>query len=336
MKKGCKLLACIMASALVLSSVPGMPSTADGNAVYVSDGGSETNSGIDRENPLNSIYAAQDLLPDGGTIIVSSTIYISGERSYSLNEGIVLKADEGLEGPVFEVADGGELTLNNIVIIGNSSMLISNNGMLKMDDSVALKVMGSDSVGYVYTGENGATYLNGELVAGQESGQETQQSETAESETEAVSETETAWEDESEAAQTEPKQTEVAAESESQETETTHKDNSGNESKPEETSETPQSESVETETQASEAPQTETEKQQETQPTEVPETETIRTEAVETVKNAISSLNIHSRKDVTSLLAVSQAYEGLTEAEKDAIPEKIKQVLNVKKCNKHK
>ena len=57
------------------------------------------------------------------------------------------------------------------------------------------------------------------------------------------------------------------------------------------------------------------------------QTEQIRSEAVETVKNAIVALSIHSRKDVKGLLAVSQAFDGLTDAERAAIPEQVRQLL---------
>ena len=53
----------------------------------------------------------------------------------------------------------------------------------------------------------------------------------------------------------------------------------------------------------------------------------IREKAVETVKEAIIALDIHSRKDVKKLLAVSQAYDGLTESEKEAIPVKVRKLL---------
>ena len=169
MRKRSRLLACAMIGALVLSGIPKVPSQAVGsaaNTVYAGGNGTSEGSG-DSASPLSSLYAAQDMLPEGGTIVVTSTIYVSGERSYSLNSGIMLKAAEDLEGPVFEVAQGGELTLNNIVIVGHNSTLISNNGVLKLDSSVSLQVEGSSTgVGCVYTGGQGSTYLDGSLVAG--------------------------------------------------------------------------------------------------------------------------------------------------------------------------
>ncbi len=57
------------------------------------------------------------------------------------------------------------------------------------------------------------------------------------------------------------------------------------------------------------------------------EKEPVRRKAVETVTDAIIALNIHSREDVGSLLPVSQAYDGLTAAEKQAVPNHVRQLL---------
>ena len=379
MKQRHRVLAWALAGALVLA---GVPVRAEGSAVYVSGSGSAENSGMTEGSPLSSIYAAQELLPEGGTILVTSTIYIAGEREYSLNEGITLQAAEELDGPVFEIAEGGELTLNNIVIVGNSSTLISNSGVLKLDDSVSLLVKDSESVGCVYTAEGAATYLNGELVAGDAGAEKETQSEaseteetaekneadmdgTDEEETETVSgadaeqpenggsaetaqkQTETGETAETAQKQTETgittetaqKQTETSGSAETAQkqtetggsTETAQKQpetgaNAGLDEKKPETAEssaagqeqagTPETKQPETGSGAEESGTTETE-------TAAP----IREAAVETVKNAIVALDIHSREDVKSLLPVSQAYDGLTEAEKEALPAEVRQLL---------
>lgn len=392
MKQRHRVLAWALAGALVLA---GVPVRAEGSTVYVSGSGSGENSGMTATSPLGSVYQAQELLPEGGTILVTSTIYIAGEREYSLNDGVTLQAADELEGPLFEIAEGGELTLDNAVLVGNSSTVIVNNGVLKMDDSVSLLVKDGGNVGCVYTEEGAATYLNDELVAGEAvtetekesetpetegketaessgtekesetgerqpetdktSGTEQKQPETAESaetdkkqpetgsgsgtdkkqpETAESAETDKKQPETAESAETEKKQPETAegAETEKKQPETaetseTDQKKPGTEGK----SETEKKQPETAETSETDQGQPET-KQPETAEGEsgAPETETaapVRAEAVETVKNAIVALSIHSRDDVRSLLPVSQAYDGLTEAEKEAIPAEVRQLL---------
>lgn len=386
MRKRYRALALALAGALALASIP---VRAEGHTtVYAGGNGSGENSGMTGESPLDSIYEAQKLLPEGGTILVTGTIYITGESSYSLNDGITLQAAEELDGPIFAVEEGGSLTLNNIVIIGNDSTVISNKGLLKLDDSVSLQVKGGEGVGCVYTGEGGATYLNEELVAGdavQDGESGTEESETG---TETQDETGEGSGKEDETAQTEepdstetgetdaPDETEGASspEKETDETESekeTEEDNgdgsvetekkpagtegteeiSGTEAETPGTDETPATETKpedtekipETERKPDMTPETEKKpdgiKQPETAQTEKKdsasgveqgikeEKEPVRQKAVETVTNAIIALNIHSREDVGSLLPVSQAYDGLTEAEKQAVPAHVRQLL---------
>lgn len=378
MRKRHRALALALAGALVLAS---MPASAEGHTAYAGGNGSRENSGMTGESPLDSIYEAQKLLPEGGTILVTGTIYITGESSYSLNEGIILQAAEELDGPVFAVEEGGSLTLNNIVIIGNSSTVISNKGVLKLDDSVSLQVKGGEGVGCVYTGEGGATYLNEELVAGdavQDGEPGTEESEAGNEAQDGTGENggkedETVQTEEAESTETEetaaPDETEKipSSEQETGETESeeeTEKNPGGTEKDTEGTGETAatEGETAETgETSAAEVKPEETEKLSETEkkpdaapetekkPEEIKQPETAQTEkkdgasgveqgikeekepvrrkAVETVTDAIIALNIHSREDVGSLLPVSQAYDGLTEAEKQAVPVHVKQLL---------
>ena len=357
MKQRHRVLAWALAGALVLS---GIPVRAEGNTVYVSGSGSEENSGMTEGSPLDSVYQAQELLPEGGTILVTSTIYITGEREYLLNDGITLQAAEELDGPLFEVAEGGELTLGNAVLIGNSSTLIANSGVLRMDDSVSLLVKDDGGIGCVYTAEGAATYLNDELVAG-EAGNSTEQEseapETAEdttenSETETESGTEKKEPETTETAGTEQEQPETTETAGTEKKQPETAETAGTEKKEPETTETAetekkQPETAETagtdkkqpetaETAGTEKKQPETdetikveEKKPETAESEIFETEIpVRAEAVETVKNAIVALSIHSREDVRSLLPVSQAYDGLTEAEKEAIPAEVRQLLD--------
>ena len=402
MRKRYRGLAWALAGALMLASIPGVPVAAEGNVVYVSTEGFSENSGMTAESPLASIYAAQELLPEGGTILVEDTIYVTGERSYVFHDGITLQAGDELEGPLFEVSENGRLTLGNIILTGNSSTVISNHGVLKIDDSVTLTVKDGEGVGCVYTGQSAATYLNDELVAGDGSVEKTQETEqdseteSPQSESEGASQTEKPQKESEEDSETEKIQDESTGVSETEkpqkegvedsetekpqdesagvsETEKPQKEggeSSGTEKPQDESagaSETEKPQKEGGESSGTEKPQdesagaSETEKPQkesgESSETEKPQgesagasetekpqgegtgaaetesellleqTEQIRSEAVETVKNAIVALSIHSRKDVKGLLAVSQAFDGLTDAERAAIPEQVRQLL---------
>ena len=338
MRQRRRILAWALAGVLVMGSVP---VRAEGNrVVYVSMNGSGENGGMTEDSPLNSIYAAQELLPEGGTILVTDTIHITGERTYLLNDGITLQAADGLEGPVFEIEEGGTLTLNNVVIIGNSSTLISNGGVLKMNDSVSLQVRDGEGVGCVYTAGGAATWLNDELVAGtasdgdQTSGDETETKDTQDA-TEEDTEEDTENESEEEPDETEQDVTEKESETEKKQ-DVTEKESETEKKQDvtEKESETGKKQDVTEKESETEKKQDVTEKESET---EKKQTETagaseeasipIREKAVETVKEAIIALDIHSRKDVKKLLAVSQAYDGLTESEKEAIPVKVRKLL---------
>ncbi len=376
MRKRYRGLAWALAGALMLASIPGVPVAAEGNVVYVSTEGFSENSGMTAESPLASIYAAQELLPEGGTILVEDTIYVTGERSYVFHDGITLQAGDELEGPLFEVSENGRLTLGNIILTGNSSTVISNHGVLKIDDSVTLTVKDGEGVGCVYTGQSAATYLNDELVAGDGSVEKTQETEqdseteSPQSESEGASETEKPQKESEEDSETEKIQDESTGVSETEKPQKEGVEDSETEKPQDESagvSETEKPQKEGGESSGTEKPQdesagaSETEKPQkesgESSETEKPQgesagasetekpqgegtgaaetesellleqTEQIRSEAVETVKNAIVSLSIHSRKDVKGLLAVSQAFDGLTDAERAAIPEQVRQLL---------
>ena len=376
MRKRYRGLAWALAGALMLASIPGVPVAAEGNVVYVSTEGFSENSGMTAESPLASIYAAQELLPEGGTILVEDTIYVTGERSYVFHDGITLQAGDELEGPLFEVSENGRLTLGNIILTGNSSTVISNHGVLKIDDSVTLTVKDGEGVGCVYTGQSAATYLNDELVAGDGSVEKTQETEqdseteSPQSESEGASQTEKPQKESEEDSETEKIQDESTGVSETEKPQKEGVEDSETEKPQDESagvSETEKPQKEGGESSGTEKPQdesagaSETEKPQkesgESSETEKPQgesagasetekpqgegtgaaetesellleqTEQIRSEAVETVKNAIVALSIHSRKDVKGLLAVSQAFDGLTDAERAAIPEQVRQLL---------
>ena len=178
------------AAALVFSAIGQEGVLADESVVYVSGDGYE-DGGYDWENPLNSIYAAQELLPEGGTIVVTGTFYIDSDREYYLNDGITIQAFEELEGPIFEIAEGGSLVLDNMTIVGNDYFPISNGGTLYLNDSVSFiqwdeEIAQADGVD---TWDGAVTYLNGEVLEAF-GGWEEETPETEYVETEVVTETE--------------------------------------------------------------------------------------------------------------------------------------------------
>ena len=334
------LFAYVLAGTLVFANISKIPVNAEGNAIYVSMDGASENSGVAADSPLDSIYEAQKRLPEGGTIVINSTIYITGERYYSLQEGITLEAAEDLEGPVFEIAKGGRLTLNNIVIIGQGSTLILNNGVLKMDGSVSLQVADSIGLGGVYTGAEASTYLDDHLVAGIAEARQSEE-QTAESETmteeiieEMTEEVETSPESEAET------QTVQIAETESNEAPISTEN-----SKPDE-KETTAAETVllgEQETQATEtqtkipesgqakatAPVTaspekaspEKAKQKKQERTSEP------TKAVQKLQKAITALDVHSRDDIMPVVAATKTYDVLSASEQSMLSRESLQLL---------
>lgn len=163
---------------LVTACMPFQPAKAAENSIYVSSSGAEGNTGLSPDSPLNSLNSAGEMLPDGGMIVVTETIRITSSRSYSMNSGIIIKADESLT-TVFEIEKGAELTLNNIVITGSSNQLIKNYGILKIGDGVAFKVAGAetDVSGAVVTDKEASTYKNESLVAGVSQNEKSEQEE---------------------------------------------------------------------------------------------------------------------------------------------------------------
>lgn len=187
-----KMLAFAAAGAVLFAGIPVQLAEASEKTVYVSGFGNGENTGNTKENPLSSIYAAVEKLPDGGTIVVTDTVYISSEVSYFLPDGIVLKASEELSGPVFEVTEGAALFLNKIVIDGKKDTLISNYGTLKISGEVSLKKDGSTLAAEqaVDTAKGAATWKDDVLIEGTDTSAKETESGTEETENR-IKETET-------------------------------------------------------------------------------------------------------------------------------------------------
>lgn len=194
-KKKPKMRIWSMVLAFALAAVNILPmqtaEAAEMQTVYLNgEGGSNENSGQSSESAVSTLTKAKELLGEsGGTIMVTGTLNVSWETTWSMPSGSVLKAAPGLEGPVIAVAKDGALTLNNIVIDGQKGNIISNSGYLSLKDNVTLQASGSrvSTEAAVYTAKEATTMKDGVLIAGVEKNEkETAASETTASETAAT------------------------------------------------------------------------------------------------------------------------------------------------------
>lgn len=194
-KKKPKMRIWSMVLAFALAAVNILPmqtaEAAEMQIVYLNgEGGSNENSGQSSESAVSTLTKAKELLGEsGGTIMVTGTLNVSWETTWSMPSGSVLKAAPGLEGPVIAVAKDGALTLNNIVIDGQKGNIISNSGYLSLKDNVTLQASGSrvSAEAAVYTSKEATTMKDGVLIAGVEKNEkETAASETTASETAAT------------------------------------------------------------------------------------------------------------------------------------------------------
>lgn len=175
-KKRRKMSILSMILAFVLAAVNILPmqtvEAAEGKTVYLNgQDGSNENSGQSSESAVSTLTKAKELMGEnGGTIIVTGTLSVSWETTWSMPSGSVLKAASGLEGPVIAVTKDGSLTLNNFVIDGQKGNVISNSGYLALKDNVTLQATGSrisaDSA--IYTAKEATTMKDGVLIAGVE------------------------------------------------------------------------------------------------------------------------------------------------------------------------
>lgn len=165
-------LGCFLAGVLAVSGSVPVPVTAAPNTVYVSGSAVGDGDGTDRLRPLDSIYDAAQLLSEGGSIQVTDTFYITGERTYRLPEGICIEAADDLQGPIFQVEKGGKLTLNNIVINGKDSTLIANYGTVNVEGNVTFLKSGQEvsTASAVDTDAAAVTYAGGARIEGSEAG----------------------------------------------------------------------------------------------------------------------------------------------------------------------
>lgn len=164
------LLALALAAANILPMQPA--EAAETHTVYLNgQGGSNENSGESSENAVSTLTKAKELLGEsGGTIIVTGTLNVSWETTWSMPSGSILKAAPGLEGPIIAVAKAGALTLNNIVIDGQKGNVISNSGYLELKENAVLQADGSriSAESAVYTAKEATTMKDGVLIAGVE------------------------------------------------------------------------------------------------------------------------------------------------------------------------
>ena len=181
-----RMLSMVLAFALAAANLLPMQTAeaAEMQTVFLNgQGGSNENSGQSSESAVSTLTRAKELLGEsGGTIMVTGTLNVSWETTWSMPSGSVLKAAPGLEGPVIAVGKDGELTLNNIVIDGQKGNIISNRGYLSLKENVTLQASGSrvSAESAVYTAKDATTIKDGVLLAGVEkSDKDTAESETA-------------------------------------------------------------------------------------------------------------------------------------------------------------
>lgn len=181
-----RMLSMVLAFALAAANILPMQTAeaAEMQTVFLNgQSGSNENSGQSSESAVSTLTRAKELLGEiGGTIMVTGTLYVSWETTWSMPSGSVLKASPGLEGPVIAVGKDGELTLNNIVIDGQKGNIISNSGYLSLKENVTLQASGSrvSAESAVYTAKDATTMKDGVLLAGVEkSDKDTAESETA-------------------------------------------------------------------------------------------------------------------------------------------------------------
>lgn len=171
-------LAYVLTLFMILSVMPAPVVRASGAVVYLDgENGSDENSGADSDNAVASFYQAGELLGGSGTIIVTNTLTVSGERDWYSESDVVLKASDYLDGPVIRIKEGGSLSIGGVTVSGGD-VLIKNSGSLNLD-GVTLRVWGekvSAPEGIVTT-DSGVTMLYGETLDGssddgQDSGEE--------------------------------------------------------------------------------------------------------------------------------------------------------------------
>ena len=159
-----KALGVMAVTASALSILAGCGAQA-AETIYVSSSGSGENSGTDSANPVASIVQAQQLVDEGGTVILMDTCYVPATAVYDLS-GFTVSMAEGVQGPVFEILRGGTLTLNNIVIDGPEGCLVHNSGELYIDDTVSFLSAGQElpAEEAIETAEDAAVYSGGEPI----------------------------------------------------------------------------------------------------------------------------------------------------------------------------
>lgn len=338
----------IVALFMVLSVIPAPVVRAEGAVVYLDgENGSDENSGTDVENAVGSLYQAVDLLGGSGTIIVTGTLKISGEREWYMDSDIVLRADDSLEGPMIRITEEGSLLLGNITISGQD-VLIKNSGSLDLDEGVVLKVWDEkvSAPEGIITTDTGITRKYGEVIdgTGVETGGEnwTEEgfSETTWDDSTQGSETEESW---SESAGTDSEQSQSSTEDSQGSSEDSQKESSANSgsgsgegwfevpddeaASEAESTEKTESESVqpESQTDGSTAQKTDTETDKETAAGTDKETGTETDALAEQLKPSelfmkrIKELQVSSREDVVQVLEISKIFDYMSDEEKEKV-----------------
>lgn len=115
--KRTRLLAALLSALLVTLMLPTAGFAAEGKTVYLKNTGSDSNDGSTAAQAVQTLDKALELAGPGGTILMGSSIWVSGEKTI---ENVTIARAEGYEGTMLSVSGGATLTVRNAVIDGKN------------------------------------------------------------------------------------------------------------------------------------------------------------------------------------------------------------------------
>jgi hypothetical protein len=139
--------------------------------------GSDSNTGTDRANPVQTLPKALELQKDfGGDIYVLNTVTVSNavDDSGAAVGGVTVKSSTTNINALFEVEAGGTLSLGSVTLDGNyahnfgnaSSLVFVDGGVFNLSGSAALQNNFANSGGAVYVAADGAVTVSGGVISG--------------------------------------------------------------------------------------------------------------------------------------------------------------------------
>ena len=150
------------------------------NILYLSGAGDDANDGKSTETPVKTFAEAKARIeanPEIGAIIVCGTVPVADTQTWRLPEGVDMLRDGEFKGALVQVASGGNLTLENIVMDGqlvdaNTALInVNTGGKLTINEGTVLKNNVHVGSGYRFGGavyNQGETVMNGGSIEGNE------------------------------------------------------------------------------------------------------------------------------------------------------------------------